>query len=225
VTDDLLQALARYDSPTLANAIETFDMQSRDIGFADNRIKCMFPELGRMVGYAATATIVARGAPAPDWAGAGNNELYAYVGTIPAPRVVVVRDLDDPPAHGSLWGEVHATIFTALGCVGCVTDGSVRDLDEARGMGFHFFASGPSVSHAYVRVETIGEPVEIGGLEIAPGDLLHADQHGVLKIPPEIAADLPAAADRVIETEQALLHWVRSDEFDPDRLAEMRARH
>jgi regulator of RNase E activity RraA len=106
-----------------------------------------------------------------------------------------------------------------------VTDGAVRDLDEARSMGFHFFASGPAVSHAYVRVETVGEPVEIGGLLVAPGDLLHADQHGVLKIPPEIAAELPAAADRVIESEQALLRWVRSDDFDPERLAEMRARH
>jgi 4-hydroxy-4-methyl-2-oxoglutarate aldolase len=199
--DDLLAALARYDSPTLANAIETFDIQPRDVGFADSRIRCMFPELGRMVGYAATATIVARGAPAADWAGAGNNALYAHVRTVPAPRIVVVKDLDDPPAHGSLWGEVHATIFGALGCLGCVTDGSVRDL------------------------ETIGEPIEIGGLTVAPGDLLHADQHGVLKIPPEIAAELPAAADRVIEIEQALLKWVRSDDFDPDRLAEMRARH
>jgi 4-hydroxy-4-methyl-2-oxoglutarate aldolase len=223
--DDLLEALVRYDAPTLANAIETFDIQPRDVGFADSRIRCMFPELGRMVGYAATATIVARGAPGPDWAGAGNNALYEHVRTVKAPRIVVVQDLDDPPAHGSLWGEVHATIFGALGCVGCVTDGSVRDLDEARGMGFHFFASGPSVSHAYVRVETVGEPVEIGGLAIAPGDLLHADQHGVLKIPLEIAAELPDAAERVIATEQALLSWVRSDEFDPDRLAEMRARH
>ena len=223
--EDLLQSLARYDAPTLANAIETFDLQPRDVGFADSRIRCMFPELGRMVGFAATATIVARGAPASDWAGAGNEALYSHVRTIRAPRIVVVKDLDDPPAHGSLWGEVHATIFGALGCVGCVTDGAVRDLDEARGMGFHFFAAGPSVSHAYVRVEAIGEPIEIGGLEVAPGDLLHADQHGVLKIPLEIAAELPAAADRVIETEQALLRWVRSDDFDPDRLAEMRARH
>src|SRR5581483_4995684 len=219
--EDLLAALARYDAPTLANAIETFDIQPRDVGFADSRIRCMFPELGRMVGYAATATIVARGEPGADWAGAGNNALYEHVRTVPAPRIVVVKDLDDPPAHGSLWGEVHATIFGALGCLGCVTDGSVRDLDEARSMGFHFFARGPSVSHAYVRVETIGEPIEIGGLTVASGDLLHA----VLKIPPEIAADLPAAADRVIETEQALLSWVRSDDFDPDRLAEMRARH
>jgi 4-hydroxy-4-methyl-2-oxoglutarate aldolase len=223
--DDLLESLARYDAPTLANAIETFDLRPRDVGFADSRVRCMFPELGRMVGFAATATMVARGAPGPDWAGAGNDALYSHVRTIRAPRIVVVQDLDEPPAHGSLWGEVHATIFAALGCAGCVTDGAVRDLDEARGMGFHFFAAGPSVSHAYVRVETVGEPVEIGGLVIAPGDLLHADQHGVLKIPLEIAAELPAAADRVIETEQALLRWVRSDEFDPDRLSEMRARH
>lgn len=223
--EELLRALARYDAPTLANAIETFDMQPRDVGFADSRIRCMFPELGRMVGFAATATIVARGAPASDWAGAGNDGLYAHVQAVQAPRIVVVKDLDDPPAHGSLWGEVHATIFGALGCLGCVTDGAVRDLAEARGMGFHFFAAGPSVSHAYVRVETVGEPVEIGGLVVSPGDLLHADEHGVLKIPLEIAAELPAAADRVIETEQALLRWVRSDEFDADRLGEMRARH
>lgn len=223
--DLLLEALARYDSPTLANAIETFDIRSRDVGFADNRIRCMFPELGRMVGYAATATIVARGNPGSNWAGASNDALYTHVRAIEAPRIVVVKDLDDPPSHGSFWGEVHATIFQALGCVGAVTDGSVRDLDEARGMGFRFFAAGPSVSHAYVRLETVGESVQLGGLTIAPGDLLHADQHGVLSIPREIAAELPAAADRVIEREQGLLRWVRSDEFDPDLLAEMRARH
>lgn len=223
--DDLLGALARYDSPTLANAIETFGIQPRDAGFADGRIRCMFPELGRMVGYAATATIVARGEPGPDWAGAGNDALYAHVRTVAAPRIVVVADLDEPPAHGALWGEVHATIFGALGCIGCVTDGSVRDLDEARALGFRFFARGPSVSHAYVRVETTGEAVEVGGLRVEPGDLLHADQHGVLRIPHEIATELPAAADRVIAAEQSLLRWVRSGEFDPDRLAEMRARH
>jgi 4-hydroxy-4-methyl-2-oxoglutarate aldolase len=220
--DDLLAALARYDTPTLANAIETLEVQSRDEGFADGSIRCMFPSLGPLVGYAATATIVARGLPADAVA---FDALYAHVGTVPAPRVVVVRDLDDPPGHGALWGEVHATIFTALGCAGCVTDGSVRDLDQAREIGFQFFAAGPSVSHAYVRVESVGEPVEVGGLRIAPGDLLHADQHGVLRIPHEIAASLPAAAERVIAAEQGLLEWVRSPDFDPDRLPEMRARH
>src|SRR5437588_13060497 len=100
--DDMLEALARYDAPTLANAIETFDIQPRDVGFADSRIRCMFPELGRMVGYAATATIVARGAPRPDWAGGGNVALYRHVRTVRAPRFVAVKERDHPATHGAL---------------------------------------------------------------------------------------------------------------------------
>ena len=88
--------------------------------------------------------------------------------------------------------------------------------------GDHFFARGPGVSHAYVRLESIGEPVRVGGLTVRTGDLVHADQHGVLLIPRPIAAELPAAADRIIEREQEFIRWVRSAEFDPDRLAEMR---
>jgi regulator of RNase E activity RraA len=217
VGPDVLDALRRYDTPTLSNAIETFDVRPRDEGYASLDVRCMFPELGVMVGFAATATIRARGQGHDD-----QSALWAHVRSQPAPRVVVVKDLDEPPAHGSLWGEVNATIFKALGCAGCVTDGCVRDLSEARGMGFHFFARGAGVSHAYVRVESTGDAVEIGGLRIAPGDLLHADQHGVLLIPKQIAAELPAAAERVIEREQSLLRWVRSPEFDADQLAEMR---
>ena len=219
--DEVLEALRRYDTPTLANAIEEFDVRPRDEGFANTEVRCMFPELGVMVGYAATATIRARGAGPGDQAA-----LWSHVRSCPAPRVVVVQDLDDPPAHGALWGEVNASVFQALGCTGAVTDGSVRDLDEVRGIGFHFFARGAGVSHAYVRVESVGKQVRVGGLVVAPGDLIHADQHGVLLVPHEIAAELPAAADRVIEREQTFLRWVRSPDFDPDRLAEMRrARH
>lgn len=213
----VLEALRRYDTPTMANAIETFDIRPRDEGFASIEIRCMFPELPPMVGYAATATIRARGKGSDD-----QSPLWSHVLSVPGPRVVVVQDLDEPPAHGSLWGEVNANVFTALGCLGVVTDGCVRDLDEARGMGFHFFARGPGVSHAYVRVEEAGTPVRIGGLAITPGDLIHADQHGVLLIPTEIAAELPAAADRVIAREQDFIRWLRSPDFDPARLAEMR---
>jgi 4-hydroxy-4-methyl-2-oxoglutarate aldolase len=217
--DPLLEALRRYDTPTLSNAIETFDVRPRDEGFADLDVRCLFPELGVMVGYAATATIRARGrGEAAD----AQATLWSHVRATPAPRVVVVQDSDEPPAHGALWGEVNASVFKALGCVGAVTDGSVRDLDEVRAMGFHFFARGAGVSHAYVRVESVGEPVRVGGLLVRPGDIVHADQHGVLLVPKEIAAELPAAADRVIEREQTFLRWVRSPEFDPDRLAEMR---
>lgn len=217
MTDPIVDALRRYDTPTLSNAIEEFDIRPRDEGFANLDVRCMFPELGVMVGYAATATIRARGRGHGD-----QSALWAHVRSIPEPRVVVVHDLDQPPAHGALWGEVNASVFQALGCVGAVTDGSVRDLDEARGLGFHFFAQGSGVSHAYVRVESVGEPVLIGGLTVQPGDLIHADQHGVLLVPRDIAAELPSAAERVIEREQTFLRWVRSPDFDPDRLAEMR---
>jgi regulator of RNase E activity RraA len=217
---EVLSALRRYDTPTLSNAIETFDVRPRDQGFASLDVRCMFPELGVMVGYAATATIRAR-SPGESREAA----LWAHVLSLPAPRVVVVQDLDDPPARGAMWGEVQSNIFKALGCVGAVTDGCVRDLGEVRELGFHFFARGPGVSHAYVHVSSAGEPVTVGGLTVHPGDLVHADQHGVLLIPAEVARDLPAAADRVIEREQTFLRWVRSPEFDPDRLAEMRVRH
>jgi 4-hydroxy-4-methyl-2-oxoglutarate aldolase len=214
----VLEALKRFDSPTLSNAIETFAIRPRDEGYMSMDIRCFFPELGPLVGYAATATIRARGEPAH----ADQTELYQHVRDVPGPRVVVVQDLDEPPGCGSLWGEVNATIFGALGCTGCVTDGCVRDLKEARAMGFQFFARGPGVSHAYVRVESAGRPVTVGGLRVNAGDLIHADQHGVLLIPHEVAAQLPAAAEQVIAGEQALLVWVRSSEFDADELIERR---
>ncbi len=214
----LLEALRRFDSPTLSNAIETFAIRPRDEGYMSMDIRCFFPELGPLVGYAATATIRARGEPAHG----DQTALYQHVREIPEPCVVVVQDMDEPPGCGSLWGEVNATIFGALGCAGCVTDGCVRDVKEARAMGFQFFARGPGVSHAYVRVESAGQPVTVGGLRVSPGDLIHADQHGVLLIPREIAAQLPAAAEQVIAGEQALLGWVRSSEFDADELIERR---
>jgi regulator of RNase E activity RraA len=214
---ELLEQLRRYDTPTLSNAVETFDVRPRDQGFASMDVRCMFPELGPLVGFAATALIRSRGHGPDEQA-----PLWAHVQTVPAPRVVVVQDVDEEPGHGALWGEVNATIFQALGCHGCITNGCVRDLNEARAIGFQFFARGPGVSHAYVRVLAVGEEVSVGRLSVRPNDLIHADQHGVLSIPAEIAEELPAAADRVIARERRLLEWVRSPDFDPARLADMR---
>jgi 4-hydroxy-4-methyl-2-oxoglutarate aldolase len=212
----VLDELRRYDTPTLANAIETFEVRPRDQGYASHEIRSMFPDMGVMVGYAATATIRARGIGPVHHP----ERLWTHVRSVPGPCVVVVQDLDDPPACGALWGEVMATTFHALGCEGVVTDGCVRDLDEVRAVGFQFFARAVGVSHAYVRTETVGEAVTVGGLDVHPGDLLHADKHGVLLIPSEIASELPAAADRVIAREQNFLEWVRSPEFAPERIAE-----
>ena len=214
----ILEALRRYDTPTMSNAIETFGVKPWDQGFASWEIRSMFPDFEPMVGYAATVTIRARGEGGP-----GNQEvMYEHVQRIPSPRVVVVQDLDDPPGCGALWGEVQSTVLKGLGALGTVTNGCVRDLKEVRQIGFQFFAAGVGVSHAYVRVIDTGIEVKIGGLTVQPGDLIHADQHGVLLIPIEIAAQLPAAADRIIEREQALISWVRSPEFDPSELAARR---
>jgi 4-hydroxy-4-methyl-2-oxoglutarate aldolase len=211
----VLEALKRYDSPTLSNAIEIFDVRPRDEGYLSHDIRCMFPDLGVLVGYAATATMRARGAPR-----GASVPAWAHVLEVPGPRVMVVQDLDDPPAHGALWGEVMATTFTRLGCVGAVTNGSVRDLAEARAVGFQLYATAAGVSHGYARIESVGEPVIVGGATVRPGDLIHADHHGVLLVPAEIAAELPAAADRVIAAEQEFIRWVRSEEFDAERLGE-----
>jgi len=221
----LIKTLKQYDTPTLANAVETFDIRRRDEGYTRQGLRCMFPELGAVVGVAATATISASGEITSDPDIDKFADLYEHVSAQPAPTFVVVHDRDQPEQVGSMWGEVNAAVFQALGCVGSITDGTVRDLTEVRATGFQFFAAGAGVSHGYVRLETVGEPVTICGLRVEPGDLLHGDQHGVLSIPKEIAHEIPAAADRVLAREQRFIRWIRSDEFDPDQLSATRMQH
>ena len=218
VSLEVLEQLKRYDSCTLSNAIEVFDVRPRDVGFAAGEIRCLFPDLGPIVGFAATATVRARGKSA----GGNQDPLFKHTQELPAPRLLVVQDLDDPRGAGALVGEVMGNIFKRLGCAGIVTDGGVRDLKEVEALGFHYFAPGPVVSHAYIRVEEAGVPVNVGGLQVEPGDLVFGDRHGVLLIPQEVAAELPEAADRIVEREQKLIGWVRSDDFSLDRLGEMR---
>ena len=214
----VLEELQAYPAPSLSNGIETFDVRPRNEGFADPTVRCMFPELGARIGYAATATI--RAAAAAEGDHLPPSDLWDHVLATPEPRVVVVQDLDDPPGVGSYWGEVNGSIFTALGCVAVVTNGAVRDLTEMRTMGLQAFAGCVAVSHAYVHLVSVGEPVNVGGLEVRPGDLLHGDQHGVLSIPAEIAAELAAATRRVEEHEREIIDFCRSAGFSVDGLRE-----
>jgi 4-hydroxy-4-methyl-2-oxoglutarate aldolase len=216
-----LEELRKITTPTVSNAIETFKVRSRSEGFMDSSIRCMFPELGAMVGYACTATIRAREpgpAPAP-W------EVWEAILNVPEPRVVVIQDLDAPDIVGSYWGEVNGSIHKALGCVGVVTDGGVRDLPEVRATGFHFFASCVLVSHAYVHVVDFGCPVWVGGVTVNPGDLLHGDEHGVISIPHEIAREIPRAAAEVEGRERPIIDFCRSREFSADGLRRMLTGH
>jgi regulator of RNase E activity RraA len=212
---DTLAALQKISTPTLSNAIELFDLRPRNQGFMSPEIRCLFPDLGPMVGHAVTARFTAEHpAPRPG----SRYEFWKYILQVPEPRVLVLQDLDKPAGFGAFVGEVMATIHRRLGCVGVVTDGHVRDLDEVHALGFHFFAPGACVSHAYVDLVDFGTPVKVGGLVVRTGDLLHGDEHGVLSIPPQIAAQLPEAVGRIIAREQRILGYCQSAEFDLDEL-------
>ena len=213
----MIDALRKISSPSVANAIETFKVRPRHEGFMSSEIRTLFPEMGPLVGYAVTALI--RAEPQPlEGHRASTFGWWDHVLSIPAPRVVVVHDLDEPRGQGAQWGEVQANIHKALGCVGVVTDGSVRDLDEVKALGFQFAAAHVSVSHAWIHMVDFGLPVKVGGLWVKPGDLVHADHHGVITIPPDIAPRIPDAVSAVEADERKIIGLCRSADFSVDRL-------
>ncbi len=215
-----LEALRRLDACTLANAIETFHERLRNEGFMDHSVRCLFPRLQPMLGYAATITIRGSAPPTTDGAYPDRTDWWDHVLSVPPPRVVVVQDVSTRPGLGSLVGAVHMNILRALHCAGVVTNGAVRDIPAAEVAGFHFFAGSISVSHAYIHIVDIGRPVEVGGLKIQPGDLLHGDVHGVQSIPLDLAARVPDAAAKIAAHEQAIIALCRSPEFSLEKLRE-----
>jgi regulator of RNase E activity RraA len=216
-TQEILDSLRTISTPTLSNAIERFNLRPRNQGFMCPEIRCLFPDLGVMVGHAVTARFTAE---QPAARAASRYDFWKFMLQVPEPRVLVLQDLDRPPGAGAFVGEVMATIHQRLGCVGVVTDGYLRDLDEVRALGVHFFAAGVCVSHAYVDLVDFGTPVKVGGMLVQTGELLHGDKHGVLSIPKEIARDLPQAAQAVVEREQRILSLCKSSEFTLERLKE-----
>lgn len=220
LTTPPLDALRKITSPSVANAIETFKVRPRDEGNLSSSIRALFPEMGPMVGYAVTALIRAERSPLEGHR-ASTFAWWDFIQTIPAPRVIVVHDLDDPRGQGAQWGEVQANIHRALGCVGVVTDGSVRDLDEVRALGFQFCAAHVSVSHANVHMVDFGLPVKVGGVWVKPGDLIHGDQHGVLTIPPETAPRIPEAIAKVEADERKIIAVCQAPGFTADKLKEI----
>jgi 4-hydroxy-4-methyl-2-oxoglutarate aldolase len=205
----------------VSSAIETFRVRLPNTGFARSNIRCIFEGQPSMIGYAVTARMRSSNPrmevnksydyyDRTDW---WNNLL-----TIPAPRVVVIEDVDNPPGLGAFVGEVHANILLALDCVGLVTNGAVRDLPEIRPTEFQMFAGSVAVSHAYAHVFDFGGAVEIGGMRVQPGDLIHGDCHGVQTVPMEIADRVPEAARMIRQRRDHLIGLRRSDDFTLERL-------
>jgi len=218
LTPAQLEALARLDGCTLANAIETFHERLRNEGFVDSTVRSLFPRLQPIVGYAATVKIRGSAPPTVNGPYADRTDWWDYILSLPAPRMVVVQDVATRPGLGSLVGAVHMNILRALHCVGVVTNGSVRDIPAAESAGFHLFAGSVSVSHAYVHIIEFGQPVEIGSLKIQSGDLLHGDLHGVQSVPQDIAERIPAVAAAITAKERQLIALCQSADFSLEKL-------
>lgn len=217
-----LRILRRYNTPTISNAIELFNVRPRHAGFLPHTVRCLLPELGPIVGYAVTsktrAMPLAAGEPDRD----AVSDYFRYVASQPGPKIAVGQDLDDPPGLGAQFGEVTATIHQKLGCVGHITSGCPRDLDEVRALGFGLFGLNPCVSHAYVRLVEFETPVVIGNTTIRSGDLIHADKHGVCVIPPGVAHRLAEACAEVERREKPLIEYCARDDFDLEEYIALR---
>jgi 4-hydroxy-4-methyl-2-oxoglutarate aldolase len=211
--------LQHLDTCAASNAIERLNVRLRNEGSVSGRVlRCQFPEMSPMLGYAVTGCIRSTSAPVSGHVYHENMNWWRYLVSIPQPRVMVLQDVDDHVGAGALVGELHAVIAQALECVGFVTNGAVRDLPAIEALGFHLFAGNVAVSHMYAHVSEYGKPVELGGLTISPGDLIHGDRHGIHIIPLPVASKIPKVAAQIRKEKRNLKNFCRSPGFSLERL-------
>ena len=211
LTAEELAALRSISSPTIANAIETFDVRPRGEGYTNIGVRCLFPDMGVMLGYACTAMILS-GQPAAPNRLVSRTKYWEYTRLAPLPKISVVQDLSESPL-GAYFGEVNASIHLALGSSGVITNGTVRDIQEIRSTGFQVFASDVSVSHGFAHLEDFNRPVTVFGMVVHPGDLIHADQHGAVIIPQAIAREVILATKDIERKERVMIDLCQSDAF------------
>lgn len=221
LTAEQLASLKKYDTPTVCNAIELFDVRPRHTGFMNASIQACFPGLPPMVGYAATATFRSQQPPRKGDAYSGLDAQVDRFAELPGPPVVVFQDVDDPVVSAT-FGEVMCTTYQAFGSVGLITSGAGRDLDQVAALNFPAFTGGTICAHGYCHIPQIHVPVSVGGITIFPGELLHGDRNGVTTIPPEIATEIPEVCREVMEAEEIVLKYLRTDGRTPKGFAEAR---
>jgi len=222
LSPDDLALLRRYDTPTVCNVVELFDLRPRTAGYLDGRIQACYPKLPPMVGYASTATFRAAAPPRAGNVYSGLAEQVASFVELPGPAVVVFQDLDSPPAAAT-FGEVMCTTYKAFGAAGLVTSGAARDLDQVEALHFPCFADGVVCAHGYCHIPEIGVPVRVGGVVVNPGDLLHGDRNGVTTVPLEIAAAVAHACAEYMAAEAVVLDYLKAERIDPKGYARARA--
>ena len=216
--DEFITHLKAIDSPTLANAIELLDVRDRTHGYADLNLRCLLPQLGTMVGYALTVTMDTT-TPGPPPTDKRVLQLWRAVEAAPRPSVLVFQEVGPRPEIGCHGGDVMATIARRLGCVGMVSDSGLRDIDEILELGLALFARGVVVSHGNFAVRDVGVPVDVAGLRIEPGDLLHGDVNGLVVVPPELRGRLDEVVERIRSAESATKDVVQgADTFGPHEI-------
>ncbi|WP_417848530.1 RraA family protein [Thalassoglobus sp.] len=222
LSQETLNQLAQYDTPTVCNVIELFDVRPRNQGYMNDSIKACFPKLPPMVGFALTSTFRSMAPPkAGDAYGSLTDQVDLFA-NLPGPPVMVFQDLDEPTVSAT-FGEVMCTMYKSFGSAGLITSGAGRDLDQVEVLDYPVFTNGTICSHGYCHIPQINVPVTVGGIAINPVDLLHGDVNGVTTVPLEIASEIPDACKELMAAEQVILDYCRSGNINPKGLAEARA--
>src|SRR5437588_9950414 len=215
-----LEALRAFDTPTICNALEITNPERRARGFTRRPVVACFPEMKPVVAFARTALIRSREAHPRDRDSANKIRLgyYEHIAAQPLPSLSVIQDIDAPDTgFGAFWGEVQTHVHAGLGCVGVITDGSVRDLD-AMAPDFLVLAGSIMPSHAYVHLVEFGGTVSVGGMCVSADDIIHADRHGAVVIPADAVAKIPAAVDLLARREKVLIEASKQPGFSIERL-------
>lgn len=218
LTSKQIQELQSIDSATLANAIEQFKVRDVVEGYVGMDIRCQYPELGVMVGYAVTAVVDSTSPGRTPPPGKGHMRLFEAIQAAPKPAVIALEDRSPRTSHSCLFGDVFSSIAHRLGAVGVVTNGGVRDLEGIRPFKFHVFAGGLVVAHGSYTVLDVGIPIALSGVTIRPGELLHGDANGIVTIPPEIANRVHAESLKVQEAEASIRNFAQGPNFSLEKL-------
>jgi 4-hydroxy-4-methyl-2-oxoglutarate aldolase len=209
LSPEILKKLTKFDTPTICNVIELFDVIPRNRGYMDARVKCNFPEFPPVIGYACTASFRSDAPPkGGDAYGSIQKQLEQFA-ALPGPAMVVFQDLDDPPA-AAVFGEVMCSTYQAFGSAGLITNGAGRDLEQVRALKYSVFTGSTICSHGYCHMLHLGLPVRVGGLMVNQGDLLHGDANGVTSIPIDIAAEVADVAEEFIAAEDIVMKYVKA---------------
>jgi regulator of RNase E activity RraA len=201
--------LRSIDTPTVCNLIEIVAPERRGAGYTVAQLHCPFPDLPSMVGFAKTVTIRARDKVGGPSYMQKRMDYLDYVAAAPRPSVVVIEDKDEPAGYGAFWGEVQTNVHKALGCLGTVTNGSIRDIAQVA-EGFQMLAGSIAPSHAYVHVVEFGVPVSVHGMAVKSGDLIHADRHGAVVVPADKVDALQTALDGLMKQEARIIAAARA---------------